>query len=75
MNTIKERLSKGVIKFKFKKLNGEIREAVGTTNLDKIPSEKHPTTNRTYSNDTIRYFDLIKNEWRSFKILNFISEI
>ena len=67
-------LNQGVVRFSFFKKDGSIREAIGTTNLLLIPTEKHPKGTAlapVYS--TINFFDLVKGEWRSFNILSFIG--
>ena len=56
-------------KFKFQKIDGTLREAVGTTNLKFIPAEKHPkNVNAPLPNNTIPYFDLVENKWKSMNI-------
>lgn len=35
-------MAKGIVKFYFQKVDGTRREAYGTTNLNRIPSEYHP---------------------------------
>lgn len=64
---IKELLSKGVIKFQFKKVDGSIRTAVGTTNLSLIDKDFHPKGIKKCSDKIIPFFDLEKNSWRSLK--------
>lgn len=64
----REQLNKCVVKFQFQKTDGSIREAVGTTNLKFIPSDKHPK-NATNTNDsTIPYYDLESGKWKSMQI-------
>ena len=65
-----------VIKFSYYKKDGSIRQAIGTTNLFFVPISKHPLGYYDYKNkscNTITYFDLEKQEWRSFDIRNFIG--
>ena len=67
----KELLNKCVVRFKFKKADGSIREAVGTTNSKFIPVALHPKTTSTVApaNDkTIPYFDLEAGKWKSMQI-------
>jgi len=65
------------VSFSYVKLNGQIRDAEGTTNLALIPSEKHPLSSapdvRPENYATVAYFDLDKNEWRSFRTDFFID--
>ena len=42
IETLKEQLRQGEVKFQFTKKNGEIRDARGTLNMDIIPQENHP---------------------------------
>lgn len=59
------KLNEGTVQFAFKKLDGNLRTAVGTTSLESIPLENHPSGEGTTSDVSVRYFDLGKNEWRS----------
>jgi hypothetical protein len=72
--TFDEVLATSIVSFSYKKANGEIRDAIGTRNLDlarrhsgaDIPTLKGQS--RPYS-----YFDLEKMAWRSFKPENLIK--
>ena len=55
------------VHFVFRKQDGTERRARGTCNLQYIPLDKHPKQNLPLTT-AIRYFDLDKNEWRSFEI-------
>ena len=73
-----EWLLNGIITFSFFKKDGSIREAVGTKNLRIIPKDKWPKTNKALTGQTTNYqcitfFDLDKQEWRSFDITRFIG--
>lgn len=59
------KLNEGTVQFAFKKLDGNLRTAVGTTSLKYIPLDNHPSGEGTTSDVSVRYFDLGKNEWRS----------
>lgn len=72
---IKEHLSKGVVNFSFAKVDtGEVREAKGTLELSAIPAELHPkgTGKHPETTNTVKYYDLDKQGWRSFDIANLI---
>lgn len=71
-----EELKTGIKKFSFTKVDGTIREASGTRNID-IISEAHalPKGEQIDNIDVIRYFDTDKNSWRSFKVDNFVGFI
>lgn len=61
---LREALGMGSTNFAFRKMNGDLRIARGTTNLDLIPNEKHPT-GQGGRKRAIAYFDLDKQEWRA----------
>lgn len=69
---LKKALSKGIVKFYFQKINGEIREAWGTL-CDKYLPETTSSDNRKKNEFTQVYFDTEKNEYRCFKKLNLVS--
>jgi len=65
-------LKAGIVKFKFRKVDGTIREAVGTLCVDFLPST--PVKGYRKPNDTIQvYYDIEKGEFRSFKKANLIE--
>ena len=74
-NALLSLLNKGIVRFTYRKVDGTIREAVGTRNLDiardalsiYIPNPKTGRTNPT------AYYDLEKEDWRSFKAENVIA--
>ena len=64
---LKAQMTLGVVKFAFRKTNGEIRNAVGT--LAKNLYQYEPKgTGRASHPSTIAYWDLEKNSFRSFCI-------
>jgi hypothetical protein len=68
-NELRERLRVGATQFAFKKVDGTLRTAVGTTNLSTIPTEHHPKGTGHPSENSVRFFDIEKREWRSVSIL------
>lgn len=64
-NELKDQLKRGQVKFYFKKVKGELRVALGTLDLSKIPLERHPKGG-SLSDTQIAYYDLEKDAWRSF---------
>jgi len=63
---LREKLNEGTVQFAFKKKDGSLRTAVGTTNMDTIPLESHPSgESGESSRASVRYFDMGKNAWRS----------
>ena len=68
---LKAALKKGVVKFFYQKLNGEIRCTWGTVKEDLIPETKG--TERKKNDSLITYYDNEKAAFRSFKIANLIK--
>ena len=58
----------GNVAFKFRKVNGEIREAVGTLNF----TYEAKGTGKPSPGDSMVYFDVEANGMRSFKLCNLI---
>jgi hypothetical protein len=66
------KMKKGVASFRFEKVNGEIRQAFGTLEESRLPKIES-TSNRAKSPFIQTYFDVEKNEFRCFKIINLIA--
>lgn len=68
-NKLRESMRSSKEEFAFRKTNGSIRLAYGTTNMSMIPEEKHPNGNGK-KNDPygalISFYDVDVNSWRSF---------
>lgn len=62
-------------KFKFQKKDGTEREVRGTLNFDVIPKESTPKGTQTWEDpdDIVKYWDLDKEAWRSFRWEQFID--
>ena len=74
--SFRAKLASGVYRFSYFKIDGSIREAVGTTNLDLIPAEHHPSSGARSKNSefaTVAYYDLDAQGWRSFRLDLFIG--
>lgn len=67
---LKIQLKRGEVSFKFKKVDGTIRTALGTLNLTVEKGEGNKTKAPNYGQ--IAYFDLQKGQYRSFKAENLI---
>ena len=73
------KLRTGVWRFSFFKRDGSIREARGTLDLSIIPADKVPKSLsgasdvRPKNESAFPFFDLDKQEWRSFRLDNFIG--
>lgn len=79
-NNLHTMLSERVVTFKYKKANGEERIATGTLNekyspeLSKWFNEHQDGYKSIYNDNTyIRYWDIAKNDWRTFKKENYIG--
>ena len=65
---LKNRLRGGVVSFAFKKLDGTLRTAVGTTALTMIPIQNHPTGEKPASPKVVTFWDIEKESWRCVSI-------
>ena len=72
---IREWLQKGIVTFSYWKKDGSIREAKGTLNDLFIPLDKRPHMDLQHEPNysAVAYFDLDKQEWRSFAVTHFIG--
>lgn len=74
--SFRDAISNGFARFTYFKKDGTTRTALGTRSPLLIPAEHQPSSGAPNKNSefaTIPYFDLDKNEWRSFSVLNFVS--
>ena len=76
--SFRDAISNGFARFTYYKKDGTTRTALGTRSPLLIPADKAPKcpqdNNEWEERDkVIPYFDLDKNEWRSFNVLNFVS--
>lgn len=70
----KNMLRDGEVRFVFTKKDGSERVARGTLNLNIVPSESHPKgEGRPSPEDMVKYFDLDKQAWRSFRWSQFVE--
>lgn len=63
---LRSALFAGATRFTFQKQDGDVREAYGTLNPDLFQYE-YKGSERAESPTAIKYFDLDKNAWRSFR--------
>lgn len=63
-----EALQQHVCQVDFNKVNGDFRSMKCTLIKSYIPDDKRPKSNKEYSTETVRAFDLAKQEWRSFRV-------
>lgn len=76
LENLKQEMQSGVVEFKYRKKDGEIRVAQGTTNLDLIKEygeDKLPKGTGIQPESTTRYFDIDKEAWRSFQNDSYIE--
>ena len=76
--SFRDALSNGFARFTYYKKDGTTRTALGTRSSVLIPTDKLPKGRQDIDEGedivkAIPYFDLEKNEWRSFNVLNFNS--
>lgn len=67
---LRTQLSKRIVEFYFKKVDGTLRQAFGTLMSDKVPQPKG--TGRKAAGTLQVYFDTEKEEWRCFKKCNLV---
>jgi len=65
---LKSALRKGLVKFTFKKLDGTIREAFGTRNMNYVPTESHPKGTGVEVDSVVKFYDIDKQAWRSVSV-------
>lgn len=67
---LKSKMKNGEVKFQFRKVDGSIREALGTLNITIEKGENNRS--KTPNHGQIAYFDLQAGGFRSFKAENLI---
>jgi hypothetical protein len=61
-----------IVKFYFQKVDGSIREAYGTLNMNVVPATIGSDNRK--KNDTVQtYYDTERQEWRCFKKANLLT--
>ena len=71
---LKLRMKTEVVKFAFKKIDGTVREAVGTLVSSMLPQrgDNQPTKERAKNYGVQVYYDLDRDCFRSFKVANLL---
>ena len=69
-NELRATLESSVAKFTYRKVNGELREAVGTRNLSLIPTECRPKWEIQDPNidKAVVYYDFDESDYRSISV-------
>lgn len=70
LSKLKKAMKKGIVKFMYTKLSGEIRTAWGTLKEELIPVTSGE--NRKKNDSVMVYFDKEKDAYRCFKVANFL---
>lgn len=70
---LKRDLLNGVVRFQFKKVDGSIRNALGTLNPQFLGSERPQAETTGASFGTLKYYDLEAQGWRSCKVENILN--
>ena len=68
---LKRQMKERIIRFYYRKVSGEIREAFGTLKESIVPETKG--TGRKANETLFTYYDSEREEWRSFKKANLLS--
>lgn len=72
LEELKDKMSKGVVEFKFKKVDGTVRVAHGTLNSKYF--KVMPKGTGRASEAVCPYWDMDKDAWRCFKIDSLVNE-
>jgi hypothetical protein len=72
---LKDELNLGICEVTFTKKDGTERVMSGTLNFDHIPNDKQPkgTGKQKTQQESIAVFDVMKEDWRSFRISSVIN--
>lgn len=57
-------LHQGLCRIIYKKKDGNVRVASGTTDLSRVPESQHPKGKRKPAQGVVTYYDIDKEEWR-----------
>ena len=79
LKDLQERMKEGYVQFEYKKKNGEVRKALGTTSIGLVPVDKHPKNDPTFEkifyghmSTEQKYFDYDVMDWRAFVKINLL---
>lgn len=73
INELKKRLKDGEVSFTYRKKDGSLRTARGTTKMDSVPEEHQPKGGYSSPDNVCRYYDINSEGWRSFLNENLVS--
>jgi hypothetical protein len=79
MKKLRNRLKLSVVKFSYKKKNGDTRQATGTNNIELLNVvfglDMKQTTSNNISDDLTIYYDVEKMGWRCLRNENLLEII
>lgn len=70
---LKKQMLRGIVQFFYTKVDGSTRMAWGTLKADLMPQRENEGKTRKQNNSVLCYFDTDKQEFRSFKLVNFLN--
>ena len=76
LDDLREQLHTRIVRFSYRKMDGSLREAIGTLKpsvLDKLSANTKPRRHTSGRSDCIVYYDLDREDWRCFCPENFVS--
>ena len=68
---LKTQMKHKIVRFYYRKVSGEVREAFGSLQEELLPETKG--TGRKANDTLFTYFDTEREDWRSFKRANLLS--
>ena len=68
-----EKLRTSVMEIHFEKKDGTFRKMFCTLAESKIPEDKIPKNEQSYSSEALRVFDVEQDDWRAFRWDSLIS--
>lgn len=76
LSELRDRLKKGVVRFKYEKKDGSVRKANGTLKKSLIPElDKDKGGKDDFPDNCFGYYDIDRDDWRMFLKDNFIGVI
>lgn len=75
VSLLRSRLASGSVQFTFRKIDGTMRPATGTTVLELIPADHRPKgiIIKPRNEDIVTYYDLERMAWRSCRSAEVVS--
>lgn len=70
---LKKQMLKGIVKFFYTKVDGSTRMAWGTLKADLLPQREGESKQRKSNASVFCYYDTDKQEYRCFKLANYLN--